>query len=235
MKPLSPLYDANNTVTVLVLLSLPSLIAASTSTGLALLTGLSSWAVLLICTGILRLVTPVLRRQPLLISAGSAFTLCVVAALLGTVVTLLNLTLQLFRYEATLIAGVWLPLIASNAFIYMHLLGVWERADSSVISTALWRGALYCSVLLVLAVVREFLGSGMVFSNLHLLNPEWSEAGVVVIDYPRLKLFAMPAGGLLVVSMMLALINLIKSQQRPAPDLRRPAENKRVRVTGRIR
>ena len=236
MKPLTHLFNSSGSVSSLVVLSLASLIAASSSSGLALLIGMSSWAVLLICTAVLCLVAPMLRKEPLLLDAGSAFTLSFVAALLATIVTILNVTLQLLRYEAIVFAGLWLPLIASNALIYMHLLGTWEQADAAAIKVALWRGALFCSVLLGLAVMRELLGTGVVLSNLHLLNPAWSESGIVIIsDYPRLKLFAMSSGGLLVTAMMLALINWIRSQQTPVSDRRTPAEDKRVRVTGRIR
>lgn len=236
MKPLTHMFDSRGTVSSVVVLSLASLIAASSSSGLALLIGLSSWAVLLICTAVLCVLAPVLRKEPLLLNAGSAFTLSIVAALLATVVTILSVTLQFFRYEASVITGLWLPLIASNALIYLHLLGTWEQADAAAIKAALWRGALFCTVLLGLAVLRELLGTGVVLRNLHLLNPAWSEAGIVIIsDYPRLKLFAMSSGGLVVTGMMLALFNWIKSQQTPVPDHRTPAEDKRVRVTGRIR
>lgn len=236
MKPLTHVFDSRGTVSSLVVLSLASLIAASSSSGLALLIGLSSWAVLLICTGVLCLVAPVLRKEPLLLNAGSAFTLSIVAALLATVVTILGVALQLFSYEASVIAGLWLPLIASNALIYLHLLSTWERADRTALKSALWRGALFCAVLLGLAVIRELLGTGEVLSHLHLLNPAWSQAGIVIIsDYPRLKLFTMSSGGLVVTGMILALINWIKSQQAPMPDRGTPAEDKRVRVTGRIR
>jgi len=235
MKPLTHVFDSRGTVSSLVVISLASLIAVSSS-GMALLIGLSSWAVLVICTAVLCLMAPVLRKEPLLMSAGSAFTLSIVAALLATVVTILSVTLQLFRYEASVIAGLWVPLIASNALIYLHLLGTWERADAAAIKAALGRGALFCAVLLGLAVIRELLGNGVVLSHLHLLNPAWSETGIVIIsDYPRLKLFAMSSGGLVVTGMMLALINWITGQQAPVPDHRTPAQDKRVRVTGRIR
>lgn len=236
MKPLTHVFDSRGTVSSLVVISLASLIAASSSSGMALLIGLSSWAVLVICTAVLCLMAPVLRKEPLLMSAGSAFTLSIVAALLATVVTILSVTLQLFRYEASVIAGLWVPLIASNALIYLQLLGTWERADAAAIKAALGRGALFCAVLLGLAVIRELLGNGVVLSHLHLLNPAWSETGIVIIsDYPRLKLFAMSSGGLVVTGMMLALINWITGQQAPVPDHRTPAQDKRVRVTGRIR
>lgn len=231
----SPFYNSSNSVVALVLLSLASLVAVSTSTGLALLVGLSSWVVLLISTLVLSAISPVLRKEALLLNARSAFTMAVVAALLSCIVAMLIVILQLFRYEATLFAGIWLPLIASNALIYMHLLGVWEQPAGRSVKTAFWCGAYYCAALTVLAVLREFLSSGTVLSDLHLLNPAWSETGIVIIrDYPHIKLFSMVCGGLVVAGLLLALINSFRRDQPALPDQRLPSDEKRVRVTGRI-
>jgi len=231
----SPFFNSTHPVSALVL-SLASLVAVSTSTGLALLIGLSSWIVLLVSTLALFAVAPALRKETLLFDARSVFTMAVVAALLSSIVALLIVILQLFRYEATLHAGIWLPLIASNALIYMHLLGVWEQPDGRSVKTAFWCGAYYCAALTVLAVLREFLSSGTVLSDLHLLNPAWPETGIVFIrDYPHLKLFSMVCGGLVIAGLLLALINWIRLDQPALPDKRLPTDEKRVRVTGRIR
>jgi Na+-translocating ferredoxin:NAD+ oxidoreductase RnfE subunit len=231
----SPFYAGTHPVSALVLLSLASLVAVSTSSGLALLIGLTSWVVLLISTLVLCVISPVLRKEALLLNASSAFTMAVVAALLSCIVAVLIVILQLFRYEATLVAGIWLPLIASNALIYMHLLAAWEQTAGRAVKTACWSGAYYCAALTVLAVLREFLSSGTVLSDLHLLNPAWSESGIVIIrDYPHLSLFSMVCGGLVVAGLLLALINSIRLAQPALPDQRLPTDEKRVRVTGRI-
>jgi Na+-translocating ferredoxin:NAD+ oxidoreductase RnfE subunit len=231
----SSFYNNSNPFSALVLLSLASLVAVSTSTGLALLVGLSSWVVMLISTLVMSAVSPLLRKEALLLKAGSAFTMAVVAALLSCIVVVLIVILQLFRYEATLVAGIWLPLIASNALIYMHLLGAWEQPTGRAVRAAFWRGAYYCAALIALAVLREFFSSATVLGDLHLLNPAWSETGIVIIrDYPHLKLFSMVCGGLVLAGLLLALINCSRGDQPAMPDQRLPTDEKRVRVTGRI-
>jgi len=126
-------------------------------------------------------------------------------------------------------------LIASNALIYMHLLGVWEQPAGGAVKTAFWCGASYCAALTVLAVLREFLSSGTVLSDLHLLNASWSETGIVIIrDYPHIKLFSMVCGGLVIAGLLLALINCIRRDQLALSDQSLPTDEKRVRVTGRI-
>lgn len=233
----SPIIQSDGSITKssLIVLSLASLIAASTSSGLALLIGLSSWLVLLICSAVLWLVRPWLQKEALFARADSALTLTCVALLLACVVTVLSVIIQINRYEAFTLAGIWLPLIASNALIFMHLLGAWQSKDTKVLSAAWVCGAQYTAVLLMLAVLRELLGSGTILTNLHVFFPTFPETGITIINnYPRLKLFGFQAGGLLVLGLALAWIKQLRRRNSQLVMTRLPSDKKRVRVTGQI-
>lgn len=219
----------------LILLSLASLISASTSSGLALFIGLTSCLVLLVCSVILWLVRPWLQKDALLARADSALTLAFIALLLASVVSSVSVIIQMTRFEAFAAAGIWLPLIASNALIYMHLLRSWESTETNMVGAAMVRGAQFTAVLLVLALLREVLGHGSILTNLQLLLPSLPQSGVSIFDnYPRLKVFALPAGGLLVLGLVLALIEQLRLRKPRLGHTRLPSDEKRVRVTGRI-
>ncbi|MDP2286777.1 MAG: Rnf-Nqr domain containing protein [Pseudohongiella sp.] len=219
----------------LILLSLTSLISASTSSGLALFIGLTSCLVLLVCSVILWLVRPWLQKDALLARADSALTLAFIALLLASVVSSVSVIIQMTRFEAFAAAGIWLPLIASNALIYMHLLRSWESTETHMVGAAMVRGAQFTAVLLVLALLREVLGLGSILTNMQLLLPSLPQNGLSIFDnYPRLKVFALPAGGLLVLSLVLALIEQLRLRKPHLGHTRLPSDEKRVRVTGRI-
>ncbi|GEM_PF-2994872 len=219
----------------MILLSLASLISASTSSGLALFIGLTSCLVLLISSTLVWLGRPWLQKEALLARADSALTVAVVALLLASVVSLVSVIIQMTRFEAFVTAGIWLPLIASNALIYMHLLRSWESFETNMVGTAMVRGIQFTAVLLVLALLREVLGHGSILTNLQLLLPSLPQSGVSIFgNYPRLKVFALPAGGLLVVGLALALIEQMRLRKPRLGHTRLPSDEKRVRVTGRI-
>lgn len=219
----------------LIVLSLASLIAASSSSGLALLIGISSWLVLLISSAFVCLLRPWLRKETSLERADSTLTLCFIALLVASVVSLLSFVIQVSRYEAMTLAGIWLPLIASNGLIYMHLVSAWDASGKGLMRSAWVRGAQFTVVVLLLALVRELLGTGSILTNLHVLFSSFSATGVEIIDnYPRLKLFGFPTGGLLVLGLGLACIQWLRLGRPDVAQTVLPSEEKRVRVTGRI-
>lgn len=233
MKRLSPMMQPSGLS--LIVLSLASLIAASTSSGLALLIGMSSWLVLLISSAVICLLRPWLRKEASLARADSTLTLCFIALLVASVVSLLSLVIQVSRYEAMTLAGIWLPLIASNGLIYMHLVSEWDASGKVLMRSAWVRGAQFTVILLLLALVRELLGTGSILTNLHVFFSSMSATGVEVIDnYPRLKLFGFPTGGLLVLGLGLAFIQWLRLRRPEVAKTVLPSEEKRVRVTGRI-
>ncbi|TFH73361.1 hypothetical protein E3V39_09085 [Gammaproteobacteria bacterium LSUCC0112] len=233
MKRLSPMMQPSRLS--LIVLSLASLIAASTSSGLALLIGISSWLVLLISSAVISLLRPWLRKEASLARADSTLTLCFIALLVASVVSLLSLVIQVSRYEAMTLAGIWLPLIASNGLIYMHLVSAWDASAKVLLCSAWVRGAQFTVVMLLLALVRELLGTGSILTNMHVFFSTFSASGIIVIsNYPRLKLFALPTGGLLVLGLSLALIQWMQLRRLVVAKTVLPSEEKRVRVTGRI-
>lgn len=233
MKQLSPMMQSSGLS--LIVLSLASMIAASTSSGLALLIGMSSWLVLLISSAFICLLRPWLRKETSLEHGDSTLTLCFIALLVASVVTLVNFVIQVERYEAMTLAGIWLPLIVSNGLIYMHLVSAWDASGKVLMRSAWVRGAQFTVVMLLLALVRELLGTGSILTNLHVLFPSFSATGIEVVDnFPRLKLFGFPTGGLLVLGLGLAFIQWLRLSRPVVAKTVLPAEEKRVRVTGRI-
>src|SRR5690606_30905290 len=101
-------------------------------------------------------------------------------------------------------------------------------------------GAGFALVLLVLGMLRELVGQGTLFANMHLLlgpiAANWS--WVVFTDYKEVLFVILPPGALLFMGLLMALKNVIDHQikARQAQRLAAPAAggSKRVRVTGAI-
>ena len=90
--------------------------------------------------------------------------------IIATFTTCTELLMQAFTYELYLILGIFIPLIVTNCTI----LGRAEAfaSKNKVVASALdglMMGTGFGLVLLVIGIIREVLGSGTLFANMHLL------------------------------------------------------------------
>ena len=164
-----------------------------------------------------------------------AFVMIIAAA-----VTAIELLMQAYTYELYQILGIFLPLITTNCVI----LG---RADAFASKNPLLPSAYdgfimavgFGAVLVVLGAIRELLGTGGLFANMHLLFGESARAWQITLidDYQSFLLAILPPGAFIVAGLLIAVKNQIDSRAK-----RLAAQNaaeivvgaKRVRVTGKI-
>lgn len=214
------------------LLGLCPLLGTSNSTVNALGLGIAT-ALVLICSNaavslIRNLVTNAVRL-PVFVMIIAALTTCI------------ELLMQAFTYELFQILGIFIPLITTNCII----LGRAEAfaAKHSVVKASydgLMMGIGFALVLVAIGATRELLGTGMLFSNMHLLFGSLAENWQVTIfeDYKGFLLAILPPGAFLVLGLLIALKNWIDqyyaehiATQKEAAV---PTVNRRVRVTGAI-
>ncbi len=194
-----------NPVFVLVLGTCPTL-AITKSVTSAFGMGLAATAVL-ICSNIvislLRKVIPDSVRIPCYIVVIASF------------VTLVQMLIQAFVPALYDMLGVFLPLITVNCII----LGRAEMfANKNTIGKSaldgLGMGVGFTAALFCMALIREFLGNGTLFSDAQNLLSVFGENvlggfnGITVLNTP-MTLFILPAGGFFVFGILIALANKV--------------------------
>ena len=192
---------ASNPVFRLVLGMCPTL-AISTSAFNGLGMGVAA-TVVLVCSNalvsLLRRVIPDKVRIP-------AYVL-----IIATFVTLVEMLLRKFvpaLYDAL---GIYLPLIVVNCIILARAeaFASTNKVGDSVLD-GLGMGLGFTLALLLLGVIREFLGSGTFFVG----SFGDAEFGVTLGDMPdyAMSVFVMPAGGFLTLGLVMAAINAISDR-----------------------
>ncbi len=160
--------------------------------------------------------------------------------IIASFVTCTELLMQAFTYELYQILGIFIPLIVTNCAI----LG---RADAFASKNPVGPAALdglmmgigFLFVLILLGAMRELIGQGTLFSNMHLLFGDMARGWELTVfpNYTEALIAVLPPGAFLGLGLLIALKNTIDGQiekrrttTEPAPE----AGSKRVRVTGSI-
>jgi len=155
--------------------------------------------------------------------------------------TFIELLMRAYTYDLFQILGIFIPLIVTNCTV----LG---RADAFAsknpllpsIADGFSMGLGFALVLVVIGGLRELLGSGTLFMDMHLLFGEGArDWGIQVFgdSYPGFLLAILPPGAFIVTAFLIALKNIIDDTLRQRRLRRQPAPvagSKRVRSTGPI-
>ena len=214
------------------LLGLCPLLAVTGSVVNALGLGLATILVLVgsnIAVSLIRKTVSEAVRLPAFVMIIASFTTCT------------ELLMKAYTYELYQILGIFIPLIVTNCAI----LG---RADAfasknSVLPSAfdgLMMGLGFTLVLLSVGAIREVLGSGTLFADMHLLLGPGAENWTLNLfgDYRGLLVAILPPGAFIVTGFLIAAKNLIdvKLDEREKAKRTEPVikGSKRVRTTGTI-
>lgn len=220
----------NNAATVQ-LLGLCPLLAVTGSVVNALGLGLATMAVLIASNSVVSLIRGYVTRAVRL----PAFVMIIAAT-----VTVIEMVMQAFTFELYEILGIFIPLIVTNCTI----LG---RADAFASKNPLLPSALdgfmmglgFLLVLLVLGGMREALGDGTLFANMHLLFGETARDWQItlVADYRGFLVAILPPGAFIGLGLIIAGKNIVDkymaemARRRQAPLVK---GSKRVRTTGEV-
>lgn len=161
--------------------------------------------------------------------------------IIAALTTCIELLMQAYTYELFLILGIFIPLIVTNCIILGRADGF--AAKNPLLPSAVdgfMMGLGFSLVLLVLGMLRELVGQGTLFADIHLLfgpiaaNWTW----VVFPDYKDVLFVILPPGAFLFMGLLIALKNTIDAQLKARAAARDNAPvtagAKRVRVTGTI-
>ncbi len=213
------------------LLGLCPLLAVTGSVVNALGLGL---ATMLVLTGS-NIVVSLIRKQ-----VSDAVKIPAFVMIIATFTTCTELLMQAFTYELYLILGIFIPLIVTNCAI----LGRAEAfaSKNNVRASAmdgLMMGAGFGLVLLVIGTIREILGSGTLFDNMHLIFGPVAENWTLHLfgEGYGFLVAVLPPGAFLVAGMLTALKNVIDDRvEHHRATKRAPVIKgaKRVRTTGTV-
>ncbi|MBG0844429.1 electron transport complex subunit E [Pseudomonas chengduensis] len=213
------------------LLGLCPLLGVSNSTVNALGLALAS-AVVLVCSNtavsLVRGVVNTAVRLPAFVMIIAALTTCI------------ELLMQAYTYELYQILGIFIPLITTNCVILGRADGfAAKHAPARAAYDGLMMGLGFGVVLVLIGAVRELLGTGALFANMHLLfgpiAAEWKLT--LVQDYRGFLLAILPPGAFIVLGLLIAgknRIDQIAAERAKAVAPEAPAQSRRVRVTGVI-
>jgi len=161
--------------------------------------------------------------------------------IIASFTTCTELLMQAYTYELYQILGIFIPLIVTNCAI----LG---RADAfacknpvlpSVID-GFMMGLGFMLVLITIGTIREIIGSGTLFANMHLLFGEAARGWQVSVfgeDYRGFLVAVLPPGAFLVAGMLIAFKNMADAQLKKRAEANRikpSSGSKRVRTTGNV-
>ena len=161
--------------------------------------------------------------------------------IIASFVTCAELLMQAFTYELYQILGIFIPLIVTNCAI----LG---RADAFASKNpplpAILDGAMmgigFLAVLITLGAMRELVGQGTLFADMHLLLGPMAADWVIrpFEQYPDMLFMVLPPGAFVGLGLLIALKNGIdhhlKERRKAAEPAPASTGSKRVRVTGTI-
>lgn len=164
--------------------------------------------------------------------------------IIASFVTCTELLMKAFTYELYQILGIFIPLIVTNCAI----LG---RADAFACKNRILPSAVdgfmmgfgFSLVLVAIGAIREILGSGTLFADLHLLlGPIASDWKITLFnDYPGFLVAILPPGAFIATGLLIALKNVIDNHQQKKAAAQKVAtsesqesSSRRVRTTGVI-
>ncbi|MDO3384608.1 electron transport complex subunit E [Gilvimarinus sp. SDUM040013] len=221
----------NNNPALVQLLGLCPLLAVSGSVVNALGLGLATMLVLTSSN----MAVSLIRK-----TVSDAVRLPAFVMIIASLTTCIELLMQAYTYELYTILGIFIPLIVTNCAI----LG---RADAfaskNPILPAAWDGFMmglgFTLVLVTLGAIREIIGSGTLFANMHLLFGEVGRNWTLTLfaDYPGFLVAILPPGAFIITGILIAGKNVIDKHlaDKAAAQKDKPVKgSKRVRTTGKI-
>jgi electron transport complex protein RnfE len=166
-----------------------------------------------------------------------AIRLPIFVMIIASLVTVVELLMQAFAYELYEILGIFIPLIVTNCAI-LGRADAFASKNSMLLACfdGVMMGCGFLLVLLVLGALREVIGQGTLFADMHLLFGEGARhwRWVLFESYPPLLFAILPPGAFLAMGLLVAIKNFIDAHLLKSESASSESGSKRVRVTGPV-
>lgn len=193
------LFD--NNAALVQMLGLCPLLAVSNTAINALGMGLATIAVVVVTNLLVSLIRPITKKE---------IRIPLFVLLIASVVTTLEMMMNAYFHELYLILGIFIPLIVTNCLIM-------ARAEAYASKNTWWLavkdgffvGLGFALVMLVIGMMREFIGQGTLFTQAHLLFGPWGEHLELTIlpNYAGFLLAILPPGAFFALAILVAIKN----------------------------
>ena len=122
--------------------------------------------------------------------------------IIATFVTITELLIKAYSPTLDRSLGIYVPLIVTNCIVFGRAEAFASKSNlTNSILDALGMGVGFSWALILISVIREFLGLGKIFGN------------TVIGGFEPIFLFAMPSGALLVIGILMGFFNFLKSKK----------------------
>ncbi|NWN90868.1 electron transport complex subunit E [Marinobacter adhaerens] len=171
---------------------------------------------------------------------GESVRLPAFVMIIASFVTCAELLMQAYTYELYQILGIFIPLIVTNCAILGRADAFASRnAPGPALLDGAMMGAGFMIVLIILGGMRELIGQGTLFADMHLLLGPMAENWIIrpFANYPEMLFMVLPPGAFVGLGLLIALKNSIDNQLKKRQEAAQPAVtpgSKRVRVTGNV-
>ncbi|TCS41977.1 electron transport complex subunit E [Reinekea marinisedimentorum] len=167
-------------------------------------------------------------RLPAFVMIIASFTTCA------------ELLMQAYTYELYQVLGIFIPLIVTNCTI-LGRADAFARKNPLIpsIIDGLAMSAGFLVVLVLLGAIREVIGQGTLFTNMHLIFGDMARSWEIEVfkNYPNFLFAVLPPGAFVGLGFLIAAKNFIddrNAKKKAAMKTDEPAVSRRVRVTGNV-
>ncbi|PKO70977.1 MAG: electron transport complex subunit RsxE [Betaproteobacteria bacterium HGW-Betaproteobacteria-14] len=133
--------------------------------------------------------------------------------IIASLVTMVDLAMNAWLHELYRVLGIFIPLIVVNCIV---LARVEAFAAKNTPLIAAWDGAMMgvgmVVAIAVLGGLREFIGTGMLFSGIEMVIPGAQALQLLPERYPGFLVAILPPGAFLVLGFMIAGRNLLDAR-----------------------
>jgi len=144
--------------------------------------------------------------------------------IIASLVTMVDLAMNAWLHELYRVLGIFIPLIVVNCIV---LARVEAFAAKNTPLIAAWDGAMMgvgmVVAIAVLGGLREFIGTGMLFSGIEMVIPGAQALQLLPSDYPGFLVAILPPGAFLVLGFMIAGRNWLDARAEQRARLAAPA------------
>jgi len=128
--------------------------------------------------------------------------------IIAALVTITDLLMNAFLHDLYVVLGIFIPLIVTNCIVLARVEAF--AAKNSVAASTL-DGAMMALgltwVLALLGAIREFIGTGALFSGIEMVIPSASAIQILPEDYPGFLVAILPPGAFIVLGTLIAARN----------------------------
>jgi electron transport complex protein RnfE len=144
--------------------------------------------------------------------------------IIASLVTFVDLTMNAWLHELYVVLGIFIPLIVTNCLVLARVEAYAAKNPvlaSTVDGAAMGLGLTW--VLAILGAIREFIGTGAVFTGIDMIVPGAHAIQILPAEYPGFLVAILPPGAFFVLGLLIALRNWFDAR-RAARAAQGPAQ-----------